>query len=193
MSQLYKSEIAELVPCAGTFFLLVRSQRVRSWWGDGRYLFAVPYLVAAIPLVVLHAGAIKNDLMTQFFALSAVLWGGRWLTTRRFDDAALCIVALFAGVGTKNHVLLLAGLWGIVFLARERLANLVRLAPVALAMGGRGGGRVYGAVALVLSAALLVLALDGVRGPTPRRARRLFLATLTYLPALLGALVAPLP
>src|SRR5437588_1641786 len=88
-------------------FLLAATALARRWWGDGRYLFAVPYLVAAIPLVVLHAGAIKNDLMTQFFALSAVLWGGRWLTTRRFDDAALCIVALFAGVGTKNHVLLL--------------------------------------------------------------------------------------
>jgi hypothetical protein len=114
-------------------FLLAATALARRWWGEGRYLFAVPYLVAAIPLVVLHAGAIKNDLMTQFFALSAVLWGGRWLTTRRPDDAALCIAALAAGVGTKNHVLLLAGVWGIVFLARGRWSNLVRLAPVALA------------------------------------------------------------
>ena len=44
--------------------------------------------------------------------------------------------------------------------------------------------------ALALSGALVVLALDGVRAPTPARARRLFLATLAYLPALLGTLVA---
>lgn len=65
----------------------------------------------------------------------------------------------------------------------------ISLAPVALAMAGR----TYSVVALVLSAGLLLLAVDGVRAPTQRRARRLFVATLTYLPVLLGALVAPIP
>jgi heme o synthase len=62
----------------------------------------------------------------------------------------------------------------------------VSLAPVAVAMAGR----VYFVAALALSIALLVLTLQGVRDPTPRRARRLFLATLAYLPLLLGVLVA---
>ena len=65
----------------------------------------------------------------------------------------------------------------------------ISLVPVALAMAGR----VYFALALALSTGLLLLALDGARRPTPARARRLFLATLTYLPALLGALVVSRP
>jgi protoheme IX farnesyltransferase len=62
----------------------------------------------------------------------------------------------------------------------------ISLAPVVLAMAGWP----YFVLALSLSCALLALALDGVRAPTPRRARRLFLGTLAYLPTLLGALVA---
>jgi heme o synthase len=64
----------------------------------------------------------------------------------------------------------------------------VSLVPASLAMAGRP----YAVAALLLSVGLLLFALDGVRAPTPRRARRLFLATLVYLPVLLGALVTPL-
>jgi protoheme IX farnesyltransferase len=62
----------------------------------------------------------------------------------------------------------------------------ISLAPAALAMAGGA----YFVAALALSGALFVLALAGARTPTPARARRLFLATLAYLPALLGILVA---
>jgi heme o synthase len=65
----------------------------------------------------------------------------------------------------------------------------VSLAPAALAMAGRA----YAAAALLLSVLLLALAIAAVRAPTMRHARRLFLATLAYLPALLGALVIRLP
>ncbi len=62
----------------------------------------------------------------------------------------------------------------------------VSLAPVLLAMAGWP----YFVLALVLSSTLIALAIAGARAPSPRRARRLFLATLAYLPLLLGALVA---
>jgi protoheme IX farnesyltransferase len=62
----------------------------------------------------------------------------------------------------------------------------ISLAPVLLAMAGW----LYFVVALSLSAALLALAVASARAPTPLKARRLFLGTLAYLPALLGALVA---
>jgi protoheme IX farnesyltransferase len=62
----------------------------------------------------------------------------------------------------------------------------VSLAPVMLSMAGWP----YFALALPLSGALVVLAIAGARKPSPIRARRLFLATLAYLPLLLGALVA---
>jgi protoheme IX farnesyltransferase len=62
----------------------------------------------------------------------------------------------------------------------------ISLAPVLLAMAGW----LYFLVALSLSGALLALAVASARAPTPLKARRLFLGTLAYLPALLGALVA---
>jgi len=114
--------------------LIVSTALARRWWGTGRYLVAVPYLVASIPIVVLHAGAIKNDLMSHFFALSALLWAGRWFSTRRFPDAALSVVALFAGVGTKNHLLLLVAILGVLFLICARSWRFcLRLALVAVA------------------------------------------------------------
>jgi protoheme IX farnesyltransferase len=62
----------------------------------------------------------------------------------------------------------------------------ISLAPVLLAMAGWW----YFILALTLSGALIALAVAGARAPTRTRARRLFLATLAYLPLLLGALVA---
>jgi hypothetical protein len=114
--------------------LVVSTALARRWWGAGRYLVAVPYLIASIPLVVLHAGAIKNDLMSHFFALSALLWAGRWFSSRRFPDAALCVIALFAGAGTKNHLLLLVAILGVLFLVcRPPFRFLLRLSLVAAA------------------------------------------------------------
>ena len=65
----------------------------------------------------------------------------------------------------------------------------VSLAPAALAMAGWA----YAAAALALSTALLVVAIAAARAPSVPHARRLFLATLAYLPALLGVLVVRLP
>lgn len=114
--------------------LIVSTALARRWWGPGHYLVAVPYLIASIPLVVLHAGAIKNDLMSHFFALSALLWAGRWFSSRRFPDAALCVIALFAGAGTKNHLLLLVAILGVLFLmCRPSFRFLLRLSLVAAA------------------------------------------------------------
>ena len=62
----------------------------------------------------------------------------------------------------------------------------VSLAPALLSMAGWP----YFFLALPLSGALIALAWAGARKPSPLRARRLFLATLAYLPLLLGALVA---
>jgi heme O synthase-like polyprenyltransferase len=51
-------------------------------------------------------------------------------------------------------------------------------------------GAVYFAGALVLSAGLLALAAIAAREPAPAAARRLFVATLVYLPAILSLMAA---
>jgi protoheme IX farnesyltransferase len=62
----------------------------------------------------------------------------------------------------------------------------ISLAPVLLAMAGWP----YFVLARLLSGSRIARAVAGARAPSPLRARRLFLATLAYLPLLLGALVA---
>jgi heme O synthase-like polyprenyltransferase len=51
-------------------------------------------------------------------------------------------------------------------------------------------GAVYFAGALVLSAGLFVVAVMAARQPSASAARRLFLATLVYLPAILSLMAA---
>lgn len=74
---------------------------------------------------------------------------------------------------------------------RQAALNAAALVPVSAAPGVLLiSGSAYVAGALLLSGALLLLAMAAAREPSGRRARRLFLATLAYLPALFGLLVA---
>ena len=76
---------------------------------------------------------------------------------------------------------------------RAALASAALL-PVSLAPAVLGlAGRTYFVAALALSCGLLRLARRAARAPAAATARRLFLATLAYLPLLLAFLVAPLP
>jgi protoheme IX farnesyltransferase len=77
--------------------------------------------------------------------------------------------------------------------ATFRLAALTATAllPISLAPAVLGMGSLpYFAAALALSAMLLWLSFAAAKQPSPARARRLFLATLVYLPTLLAILVA---
>lgn len=77
---------------------------------------------------------------------------------------------------------------------RQAVLTAAALLPVSLAPAALGmAGRTYFVIALALSSGLLALALGAARAPSRPRARRVFLATLAYLPLLLGVLVAPLP
>jgi protoheme IX farnesyltransferase len=74
---------------------------------------------------------------------------------------------------------------------RQAALNATALVPVSVAPSALGmAGTTYFAVAIALSSVLLVLSIAAARKPTATTARRLFLATLAYLPALLGTLVA---
>jgi protoheme IX farnesyltransferase len=74
---------------------------------------------------------------------------------------------------------------------RQAALNAAALIPISLLPTALGvAGRTYFVAAIVLSAMLLVLSIAAARTPSPQSARRLFLSTLLYLPALLGILVA---
>ena len=70
---------------------------------------------------------------------------------------------------------------------RQATLNAAALLPVGLVPFVLGmAGAVYFAGALILSAGLFALALVAARAPSATAARRLFLATLVYLPAILS-------
>lgn len=84
-------------------FLASSVALVQRWWGSGRYLFGVPLLIASAPVVLLHAGADKNDLMAVAFFVSAVMWGARWMARGGPVPLALATVSTALGAGTKSH------------------------------------------------------------------------------------------
>ena len=74
---------------------------------------------------------------------------------------------------------------------RQAMVNAAALLPVGLVPFVLGmAGAVYFAGALVVSAGLFGLAVIAARTPSPASARRLFLATLIYLPAILSQMAA---
>jgi len=74
---------------------------------------------------------------------------------------------------------------------RQAALNAVALLPISLAPTAlMMAGRVYFVSAVLLSSMLIGLAVAAARRPSAASARRLFLATLVYLPVLLVVLVA---
>src|SRR5262249_48600739 len=103
---------------------------------------------AATPVLLLHSGADKNDLMTSFFAVAALIWGARWYVKGGTMPWILTIISLVLGAGTKPHVAaVLLGLAPFLILraVRHRPAprELALTAGLAVAAFALGGGAVY--------------------------------------------------
>lgn len=157
----------------GTFFyvafLFAAAALTARWWPRNRYaVTAVVLLTAAIPVVLLHTGADKNDLMTAFFMLSALCWAGSWFGERDLDALLLCAATLMAAIGTKPQGLMLAAtlspivVWRAVREMRERRLTARAVAGVAA----------FAVVAAVLLGGVFYLtrALHTASGESERRA-----------------------
>lgn len=71
------------------------------WWGRGRHVGVVMMFISGLPVLLLHSGAHKNDLMTAFFMVAAVVLFGRWLSEGEPAALLLLMAAMAAAVGTK--------------------------------------------------------------------------------------------
>lgn len=90
-------------------FLVSCGALAQRWWSDDpRAAFVVVLVAASVPVLLLHAGADKNDTMTGFFMVAALVVAGRWLTEGDRASLVLCGIALFAAIGTKPQGLMLA-------------------------------------------------------------------------------------
>lgn len=118
---------------------------VHRWWQPGGIaLTVVALLVGASPVALLHSGAHKNDLMTAFFMIEALVFAGRYISTGETRSLALCVASVVAATGTKPQAALLG----------------LMLLPILMWRFARGGGldiRRLSTVAAVIVTAVLLL------------------------------------
>ena len=80
-------------------FVMAAAALAERWWKSNATLVAV--FAAGLPVALLHSGAHKNDLMTAFFIVSALVSAGRFVTTSELRSLVLTVIAFAAAVGTK--------------------------------------------------------------------------------------------
>jgi hypothetical protein len=130
-------------------FLLATALLAQRWWwgnglGNGLHVPAAVVAVASAPVALLHSGTDKNDLMTQFFVVTALIWGARWAVRGGVVPMLLLGTSVGVAIGTKTN----AG------------AVVIGLAPFVLARILRKGVRLRPALATV-AFAILAFALCG--------------------------------
>jgi hypothetical protein len=133
-------------------FLIACGAVAQRWWRASGQAIPTIVAIATAPVVILHSGADKNDLMAGFFAVCALLWGARWAAGGGWLSMALLATALTTGAGTKpQQGAILVGLAPFLVarlvrdLRRDRTAVLryLVLAIVAVLWFGLTGGAAY--------------------------------------------------
>lgn len=108
--------------------------------------------VVAAPVIILHAGANKNDMLFAFFLMAGIHWTTCWTQDGGAREGVLALAALALAFGTKSTVLFFLPVAGIIAW-RERARWL---------SWRRAGARAW---ALGLVAAALLVALSGAAWP----------------------------
>jgi hypothetical protein len=118
-------------------FVVAAGSLCERWWQrQNLATLSVVLLTASIPVLLLHTGADKNDIMTGFFMLSALTWSGRWLSLGDVGALILCGVTVISAAGTKPQGLMLAAamfpfvMWRLVKELRARRVDFAALARV---------------------------------------------------------------
>lgn len=103
----HQSYAIGLVACFG-FGCYAYAMLRRAWpaINSTEALLGVIFVVAC-PVVVLHAGANKNDLLFAFFLVSAIHWMTLWSEERGRKPFLLAVASLGLGFGTKSTGLFL--------------------------------------------------------------------------------------
>lgn len=100
-----KSDVYTEWPSAAFYllFILASGALAERWWGRGKLvpLLAVMVLVAGIPVLLLHSGAHKNDVMIAFFIVAAMVLAGRFWREGELGALLLVTMAIATAVGTK--------------------------------------------------------------------------------------------
>jgi hypothetical protein len=103
-------------------FIVACVAMAQRWWGDEPVMtIGMILLAGGVPVVLLQAGAHKNDLMTAYFMIAGVVAAGRFIVRSELRALAISGMAFAAAAGTKLHGPVLA-----LFLAPFCIRPLLR-------------------------------------------------------------------
>jgi hypothetical protein len=116
---------------------LFAARTAAAWWGGGTHVALVSALVATAPVIVLHSGLHKNDLLFSVLAMGAFAWAARWYSTGCTASALLAVLALLLGLGTKlSAALVLPPVGALLAAGAIRHPTVARRSRVALVCAG---------------------------------------------------------
>ena len=84
-------------------FLCATAAMAERWWGEKAHRAATALAVAGAPFLLLHSSADKNDVMACLFAVTALIWGARWVVHGGRTPMLLLIVSIAIAGGTKPN------------------------------------------------------------------------------------------
>ena len=122
-------------------FVVASAALAERWWRSNSTIVAL--FAAGLPVALLHSGAHKNDLMTAFFIVSALVAAGRFITTTELRALVLTVVAFAAAVGTKPQGAAVAICIAPALIWRARSRQLATAAVVGVFAFLLLGGAVY--------------------------------------------------
>jgi len=105
-------------------FLGVVAMVARRWWGEGLHVTACVLAAAGAPLLLLHSGHDKNDVMTAVFAAAALYWAAVWCVRRGAVPAMMAIACGVTAIGTKMSAAAI-----VIGIAPFGIAALIRHPP----------------------------------------------------------------
>jgi hypothetical protein len=101
--------LTEWIGTATFFLFVIASAAIAQRWFASRIgTLGAVLATASAPVLLLHSGADKNDLLTGFFSVTALLFGARWCVAGGRTAMALLILSLVCGVGTKPNLAAIA-------------------------------------------------------------------------------------
>jgi hypothetical protein len=148
---------ATIANLAFALFVLVTAWVAAEWWGPGPHVALAAAVVGTAPLVVLHSGLHKNDLLVAVFAVTALVWAARWAV--RGDRAALALAtgAVLLLAGTKASAVFVGAVAALIlFGGALRHRRELRARGIALyAAGAFAGAVLLGGVTYLANAVVL--------------------------------------
>jgi hypothetical protein len=95
------SATASIATVTYATFIVMTAWIAASWWGPGVHAAIAAAAAGAAPLVVLHSGLHKNDLLAGLLAVASFAWAARWYARGCRAALALATVAVLLMAGTK--------------------------------------------------------------------------------------------